>query len=131
MLVSVWATNGNHNFCKMRVHILLQDSFKHKYTHLLFQLFYFLSYFYFFGYYRSLIRFFDSRDSIFLCVSGSLLYLDFHGQQLCMSYNLSSIANRYTLNNCASRTCFLSAVLYAFINISRDVAKYFLYPYQN
>ena len=34
----------------------------------------FVSYFYFFGYYRSLIRFFDSRDSIFLCVSGSLIF---------------------------------------------------------
>ena len=34
----------------------------------------FLFYLYLFGYYRSLIRFFDSRDSIFLCVSGSLLF---------------------------------------------------------
>ena len=34
----------------------------------------FLFYFYFFGYYKSLIRFFDSRDSIFLCVSGSLIF---------------------------------------------------------
>ena len=30
----------------------------------------FIAYFYFFGYYKSLIRYFDSRDSIFLCVSG-------------------------------------------------------------
>ncbi|MDA0671013.1 MAG: polysaccharide biosynthesis protein, partial [Proteobacteria bacterium] len=35
---------------------------------------FFLLYLYFFGYYRSVIRFFDSRDSIFVCVSGSLLY---------------------------------------------------------
>ena len=34
----------------------------------------FLAYLYFFGYYKSLIKFFDSRDSIFLCVSGSLLF---------------------------------------------------------
>jgi len=34
----------------------------------------FVAYFYFFGYYKSLIRYFDSRDSIFLCVSGSLLF---------------------------------------------------------
>ena len=34
----------------------------------------FLSYFYFFGYYKSVIRFFDSRDSILLCVSGSLVF---------------------------------------------------------
>ena len=36
--------------------------------------FMFIAYFYFFGYYKSLIRYFDSRDSIFLCVSGSLLF---------------------------------------------------------
>ena len=34
----------------------------------------FLSYFYFFGYYKSVIRFFDSRDSILLCVTGSLAF---------------------------------------------------------
>ena len=36
--------------------------------------FFFLSYLYFFGYYKSLIRFFDSRVSIFLFVSGSLIF---------------------------------------------------------
>ena len=34
----------------------------------------FIAYFHFFGYYRSLIKYFDSRDSILLCVSGSLLF---------------------------------------------------------
>ena len=33
------------------------------------------------------------------------------------------------ISNFTSRL-LLSAVLYAFINISRDVAKYFIYPYQ-
>ncbi len=89
--------------------------------------FLFLSYFYFFGYYKSLIRFFDSRDSIFLCVSGSLLF----GFSWAIIYVLQfeQIATDI-LSIIALQGLLLSSVLYAFINISRDVAKYFLYPYQ-
>ena len=89
--------------------------------------FLFLSYFYFFGYYKSLIRFFDSRDSIFLCVSGSLLF----GFSWAVIYVLQfeQIATDI-LSIIVLQGLLLSSVLYAFINISRDVAKYFLYPYQ-
>lgn len=89
--------------------------------------FLFLSYFYFFGYYKSLIRFFDSRDSIFLCVSGSLLF----GFSWAVMYVLQfeQIATDI-LSIIVLQGLLLSSVLYAFINISRDVAKYFLYPYQ-
>jgi FlaA1/EpsC-like NDP-sugar epimerase len=89
--------------------------------------FLFLSYFYFFGYYKSLIRFFDSRDSIFLCVSGSLLF----GFSWAVIYVLQfeQIATNM-LSIIVLQGLLLSSVLYAFINISRDVAKYFLYPYQ-
>ena len=87
----------------------------------------FLSYFYFFGYYKSLIRFFDSRDSIFLCVSGSLLF----GFSWAVLYILQfeQIATDI-LSIIVLQGLLLSSVLYAFVNISRDVAKYFLYPYQ-
>ena len=89
--------------------------------------FLFLSYFYFFGYYKSLIRFFDSRDSIFLCVSGSLLF----GFSWAIIYILQfeQIATDI-LSIIVLQGLLLSSVLYAFINISRDVAKYFLYPYE-
>ena len=84
----------------------------------------FLFYLYFFGYYRSLIRFFDSRDSIFLCVSGSLLF----GFSWALIYILQyEIIQANFLPIILLQGLLLSAVLYAFINISRDVAKFFLY----
>ena len=87
----------------------------------------FLCYFYFFGYYRSLIRFFDSRDSILLCVSGSLLF----GFSWAGIYVLQfDIVQTNFLSIILLQGLLLSAVLYAFVNISRDIAKFFLYPYE-
>ena len=85
----------------------------------------FISYFYFFGYYKSLIRYFDSRDSIFLCVSGSLLFGYSWAAIYILQFNIISTS---FLSIIILQASLLSAVLYAFINISRDVAKYFLYP---
>ena len=86
----------------------------------------FLLYLYLFGYYRSLIRFFDSRDSIFLFVSGSLLF----GFSWASIYILQfDIIQTNFLPIILLQGLLLSAVLYAFINISRDIAKFFLYPY--
>ena len=85
----------------------------------------FVAYFYFFGYYKSLIRYFDSRDSIFLCVSGSLLF----GFSWAAIYILQfKVISTSFLSIIILQGLLLSSVLYAFINISRDVAKYFLYP---
>jgi len=85
----------------------------------------FVAYFYFFGYYKSLIRYFDSRDSIFLCVSGSLLF----GFSWAVIYILQfNVISTSFLSIIILQGLLLSSVLYAFINISRDVAKYFLYP---
>jgi FlaA1/EpsC-like NDP-sugar epimerase len=89
--------------------------------------FLFLAYFYFFGYYKSLIRFFDSRDSILLCVSGSLIFGFSWAALYIEQYDLISTS---LLSIILLQGLLLSAVLYAFINISRDVAKYFLYPYE-
>ena len=87
----------------------------------------FLSYFYFLGYYKSLIRFFDSRDSIFLCVSGSLLF----GFSWAAIYILQfDVIPTNFLPIIFLQGLLLSSVLYAFINISRDVAKFVLYPYE-
>ncbi len=88
---------------------------------------FFVSYFYFFGYYKSLIRFFDSRDSILLCVSGSLIF----GFSWAAIYILQfDLIRTSLLSVILLQGLLLSSVLYAFINISRDVAKYFIYPYQ-
>ena len=93
----------------------------------IFPAFLFLFYFYFFGYYRSLIRFFDSRDSIFLCVSGSLLFgFSWAGVYI---FQFDIVQTNF-LSIIFLQGLLLSAVLYAFINISRDVAKFFLYPYE-
>ena len=88
--------------------------------------FFFLSYLYFFGYYKSLIRFFDSRDSIFLCVSGSLIFGFSWAGIYILQFDLVSTD---FLSIIILQGLLFSSVLYAFINISRDVAKYFLYPY--
>lgn len=86
----------------------------------------FLSYFYFFGYYKSVIRFFDSRDSILLCVTGSLAFGFSWAGIYILQFDLIPTG---LLSIILLQGLLLSAVLYAFINISRDVAKYFLYPY--
>jgi FlaA1/EpsC-like NDP-sugar epimerase len=85
----------------------------------------FVAYFYSFGYYKSLIRYFDSRDSIFLCVSGSLLFGFSWAAIYVLQFNVISTS---FLSIIILQGLLLSSVLYAFINISRDVAKYFLYP---
>jgi FlaA1/EpsC-like NDP-sugar epimerase len=87
----------------------------------------FLAYLYFFGYYKSLIKFFDSRDSIFLCVSGSLLFGFSWAGIYILQFDLIATS---LLSVILLQGLLLSAVLYAFLNISRDVAKYFLYPYE-
>ena len=85
-----------------------------------------ITYMYFFGFYKSLIKFFDSKDSILICLTGSLIFgisfsLIYISQFNVVSTNFLSIA--------ILQGGLLAAVYYAFINISRDVAKYFLYPY--
>ena len=85
-----------------------------------------ISYLYFFGFYKSLIKFFDSKDSILLSLSGSLVFgfswsVIFIYKFEVISTSLLSIAILQGL--------ILSAVFYAFLNVSRDAAKYLLYPY--
>jgi len=85
-----------------------------------------LLYLYFFGFYRSLIKFYDSKDSIFLCISGSLIF-GFTWAILHI-YQFQIISTSF-LTIAILQGFLLSAVFYTFLNLSRDTAKYFLYPY--
>jgi len=84
-----------------------------------------LFFLYLFGFYKSLIKFFDSKDSILLSVVGSLIF----GISWSFFYiNQFQIISTTFLAITFLQGLLLSAVFYAFINITRDIAKYFLYP---
>ena len=82
-------------------------------------------YLYIFGFYKSLIKFFDSKDSIFLSLSGSLIFG--FSWSLIHIYQFKIVSTSF-LSIAFLQGFLLSAVFYAFLNISRDVAKYLLYP---
>ena len=83
-------------------------------------------YLYIFGFYRSLIKFFDSKDSIIITLTGSLVFG--FSWSLMHVFQFQLISTSF-LSIALLQGFLLSAVFYAFLNISRDVAKYFLYPY--
>ena len=83
-------------------------------------------YFYIFGFYKSLIKFFDSKDSILLSLTGSLIFG--FSWSIMHIYQFNIISTSF-LSIAFLQGMLLAAVFYAFINISRDVAKYLLYPY--
>ena len=84
-----------------------------------------LFYLHLFGFYRSLIKFFDSKDSIFLCITGSLVF-GFTWTMLHI-YQFQMISTSF-LSIALLQGFLLSAIFYAFLNLSRDTAKYLLYP---
>ncbi|MBD62884.1 MAG: polysaccharide biosynthesis protein [Gammaproteobacteria bacterium] len=85
-----------------------------------------ISYLYAFGFYKSLIKFFDSKDAILLSLTGSLVF-GFTWFAIHI-YQFNIISTSF-LSIALLQGFLLSAVFYAFLNISRDVAKYLLYPY--
>jgi FlaA1/EpsC-like NDP-sugar epimerase len=85
-----------------------------------------ISYLYVFGFYKSLIKFFDSKDSILLCLSGSLI---FGFAWMAIYINDFKIIATSFLAVAILQGFIMAAVFYALLNLSRDVAKYFLYPY--
>ena len=85
-----------------------------------------ISYLYIFGFYKSLIKFFDSKDSILLSLTGSLAFGFTWSAMHIYQFNIVSTS---FLSIALLQGFLLSAVFYAFLNISRDVAKYLLYPY--
>jgi FlaA1/EpsC-like NDP-sugar epimerase len=83
-------------------------------------------YLYSLGFYKSLIKFFDSKDSIFLCVTGSSIFG--FTWSLMHIYQFQIVSTTF-LSIAFLQGSVLAAVFYAFLNISRDIAKYFLYPH--
>ena len=78
-------------------------------------------YLYVFGFYKSLIKFFDSKDSIFLSLSGSLIFG--FSWSIIHIYQFKIVSTSF-LSIALLQGFLLSAVFYAFLNIARDFAKY-------
>ena len=82
-------------------------------------------YLYVFGFYRTIIKFFDSKDSILISLIGSMI---FGGLWAIIHVYQFQVVSTSFLSIAVLQGFLLSAVFYAFLNVSRDVAKYFLYP---
>ena len=82
-------------------------------------------YLYTFGFYRTIIKFFDSKDSILISLIGSMIF-GFSWAVLHI-YQFQIVSTTF-LSIALLQGILLSAVFYAFLNVSRDVAKYLLYP---
>ena len=80
---------------------------------------------YTFGFYRTIIKFFDSKDSILISLIGSMIF-GFSWAVLHI-YQFQIVSTTF-LSIALLQGILLSAVFYAFLNVSRDVAKYLLYP---
>jgi FlaA1/EpsC-like NDP-sugar epimerase len=80
---------------------------------------------YAFGFYRTIIKFFDSKDSILISLIGSMI---FGGTWALIHIYQFQIVSTTFLSIAVLQGILLSAVFYAFLNVSRDVAKYLLYP---
>ena len=80
---------------------------------------------YMFGFYKTIIKFFDSKDSILISLIGSMI---FGGSWAVLHIYQFQIVSTSFLSIALLQGILLSAVFYAFLNVSRDVAKYLLYP---
>jgi FlaA1/EpsC-like NDP-sugar epimerase len=88
---------------------------------------FFFTFFYFIwsGFYLSLMKFFDSKDSIFRALIGSLIFGSLWGVSYLSQYEI--IRTDY-LSTVILQAFLLSAVFYAFLQISRDIAQLIIYP---
>ena len=84
------------------------------------------AYFLWSGFYRSLMKFFDSKDSIFRALIGSFIFGAFWGMAYLSQYEV--IRTDY-LSTVILQAFLLSAVFYAFLQISRDIAQLIIYPF--
>jgi len=82
---------------------------------------------YLFGLYKSLIRFFDSMDYLLICSVGSMIFG--FGTSIIYIFQFSSI-ERTILMITFLQGLVISATFYSMMHISRDLAKYFLYPFK-
>ena len=78
------------------------------------------------GFYKTIIKFFDSKDSLFITLTGSLVFG--FSWALMHIYQFQIISTSF-LSIVFLQGLLLAAVLYAFLNLSRDLARYFLYPH--
>ncbi len=83
------------------------------------------AYFIFSGFYRSLMKFFDSKDSIFRALIGSFIFGFSWGIVYLFQYE---VIRTDFLPTVLLQSLLLSSVLYAFIQISRDIARLIIYP---
>jgi len=82
------------------------------------------TYFLFSGFYRSLMKFFNSKDSIFRSLIGAVIFGFSWGMVYLYQYEIIR-TNFFT--TVVLQALLLAAVFYAFIQISRDVASLLLY----
>ncbi len=82
-------------------------------------------YFFAFGFYRSLLKFFDSKDSVFRAMIGAFIFGFSWGVVYLAQYEL--IRTTF-LTTVILQSLLLSSVLYAFLQIIRDIARLIIYP---
>jgi FlaA1/EpsC-like NDP-sugar epimerase len=82
-------------------------------------------YFIYSGFYRSLMKFFNSKDSIFKCLIGAIIFGFSWGVVYLYQYE---VVRTNFLTTVMLQALLLAAVFYAFIQISRDIASLLLYP---
>ena len=82
-------------------------------------------YFYLSGFYRSLMKFFDSKDSIFRALIGAFIFGFTWG--IVYIYQYDVIRTNF-LSTVMLQSLLLSSVFYAFLQISRDIARLIIYP---
>ena len=80
---------------------------------------------YLFGFYRSLIRFFDSMDSLVTSITGSLIF-GFSWAFIFLSQLSISASNIFFVT--MMQGFVLSVIFYALIHVTRIVARIILYP---
>ena len=79
------------------------------------------------GFYKSLIKFFNSNDSIFICLIGSAIF----GFSWALMYVFQfKVISTSFLSVAFLQGTLLATVFYTFLNTSRDVAKHLLYPHK-
>ncbi len=84
-----------------------------------------LLYFFYSGFYRSTIRFSDSRDLISRAIIGSIVFGFSWGIVYATEYEI--IRNQYLLSTIL-KSVLMAYVFYAFLQISRDTARILLNP---
>ena len=87
-----------------------------------------LVYFFYSGFYRSTIRFSDSRDLISRAIAGALIFGSTWGIVYATEYEI--IRNQYLISTIL-KSILMSYVFYAFLQISRDTARILLNPNQS